>query len=225
MLYLQDPVRGQYFGSMGVINDGGTRSYNAMVLSVQRRRAKGVTIQGNYTWSHCIDDGYSDTIQQAGNTLDRRNLFRANCELDRRHNFNMSTVYETPQFANSTLRMVVGGWRISGILRMLGGSQLQASTGVTPELGIAPNTTDEVPRQILGSVYADDKTVARYLNAAAFQAPVQGAYGPLIHVQNFAGPGSIRIDLGLVRTFNVTEGKTLEFRCRGVQRAKPHESG
>ena len=66
VLYLQDPVKGQYFGSMGVINDGGTRSYNAMVLSVQRRRAKGVTIQGNYTWSHCIDDGYSDTIQQSG---------------------------------------------------------------------------------------------------------------------------------------------------------------
>ena len=124
----------------------------------------------------------------------------------------MSTVYETPQFANSTLRMVAGGWRISGIVRMLTGSQLQASTGVT-SLGIAPNATDEVPRQILGSVYADDKTVAHYLNAAAFQAPVQGAYGPLIHVQNFAGPGSIRVDLGLVRTFNVTEGKTLEFRA------------
>lgn len=79
-----------------------------------------------------------------------RGLDRANCELDRRHNFNLSTVYETPQFANSVLRALGTGWRVSGIVRIVSGAQLSVTTGLG-SLGIAPNSTDERVRQILGS--------------------------------------------------------------------------
>ncbi len=213
VLYLQDPVQGQYYSSVGIINDGGTRSYNAMVLSVQRRRVKGVTVQGNYTWSHCIDDGYTDTIQQGGTALpERRGLYRSNCELDRRHNMNMSAVYETPQFANSTLRVLGTGWRVSGIVRILSGAQLAVATGLG-SLGIAPDATDEVARQILPSPYAEKKTINQWLNPAAFITPVLGAYGPLIHAANVTGPGSIRVDIGLTRTFRLREKQSLEFRA------------
>jgi len=184
-----------------------------MVLSVQRRRVKGVTAQGNYTWSHCIDDGYTDTIQQGGTALpERRGLYRSNCELDRRHNFNMSTVYETPQFANSTLRVLGTGWRVSGIVRILSGAQLSVATGLG-SLGIAPDATDEVARQILPSPYAEKKTINQWLNPAAFVTPVLGAYGPLIHAANVTGPGSIRVDIGLTRTFRLREKQSLEFRA------------
>jgi hypothetical protein len=213
VLYLQDPAQGQYYSSVGIINDGGTRSYNGMVLSVQRRRVKGVTILGNYTWSHCIDDGYTDTIQQGGQLIpERRALNRANCELDRRHNFNLSTVYETPQFSNPALRVVATGWSISGIVKMLSGPQIAVATGLG-SLGIAPNASDEAPRQILPSPYAANKSINQWLNPAAFAPPVLGTYGPLIHAANVTGPGSIRIDLGLTRTFHVTERQSVEFRA------------
>jgi len=213
VLYLQDRTQGQYYSMVGIINDGGTRSYNAMVLSLQRRRVKGVTVQGNYTWSHCIDDGYTDTIQQGGTLLpERRGLNRSNCELDRRHNFNMSTVYETPRFANSALRVLGTGWRISGIVRALSGAQIAVTTGLG-SLGVATDATDEVPRQILSSPYAANKSITQWLNPAAFMTPVLGTYGPLIHAANVTGPGSIRIDLGLTRTFKVTERQSVEFRA------------
>ena len=38
---------------------------------------------------------------------------------------------------------------------------------------------------------------------AAFITPVLGAYGRLIHAANVSWPGSIRIDLGLTRTFKL----------------------
>jgi len=73
--------------------------------------------------------------------------------------------------------------------------------------------TDEVPRQILASPYPQKKTINQWLNAAAFMTPVLGAYGPLIHTANVSGPGNIRIDLGLTRTFKITERQSVEFRA------------
>lgn len=48
---------------------------------------------------------------------------------------------------------------------------------------------------------------------AAFERPVVGADGPLIRAANVSGPGSIRIDMGLTRTFQIREGQSLEFRA------------
>ncbi len=213
LLALENPAQGQFFSNLGRIGDGGTRSFNGLVLSVQRRRSRGVTVQGNYTWSHCIDNGYSDVIQTtSGGIPERRGLDRSNCELDRRHNFNASTVYETPQFANSTLRVLGTGWRISGIVRILSGAQLTVSQGIT-SLGYSPTSMDDRARQILASPYAANKSINQWLNPGAFQRPVLGTYGPLIRAANVAGPGSIRIDMGLTRAFRIREGQSLEFRA------------
>ncbi len=124
----------------------------------------------------------------------------------------MSTVYETPRFANSALRVLGTGWRISGIVRALSGAQIAVTTGLG-SLGVATDATDEVPRQILSSPYAANKSITQWLNPAAFTTPVLGTYGPLIHAANVTGPGSIRIDLGLTRTFKITERQSVEFRA------------
>src|SRR3989475_5367340 len=104
-LFLKNPDQGQYYGNIIQVNDGGTRSYNALLLSVQRRRSNGITVQGNSTWSHCIDDGPNASFNNSGGDLpERRRLDRGNCASDRRHNVNVSAVYETPRFSNSMLR-------------------------------------------------------------------------------------------------------------------------
>src|SRR5438105_6975095 len=141
VLYLQNPAIGQYYSNIVMGDDGNTRDYNALVLSIQRRRAKGVTVQGNYTLSHCIDDGYNDVIQTTGGQIQsRRGANRGNCELDRRHNFNMSAVYEMPQFANRTLRIVGSGWQISGIARAVTGSYFSVATGIDFAISGTPAT-------------------------------------------------------------------------------------
>ena len=207
-LYLQNPAQGQYFSTMLRGDDSGTRSYNAMALTLQKRRTKGVTLLANYTWSHCIDDGLQQQIS-GRNIIERRRANRGNCELDRRHNFNMSTVYETPQFSNGTLRALGTGWQVSGIVRILSGPYLTLASGLDNALS---GTSDQRPNQVLASPYAPNKSINLWLNPAAFTQPALGTYGTL-GTRNVLGPGSIQIDMGLTRTFRIGEKQSVMFRA------------
>src|SRR5262249_48877194 len=51
---LLNPVEGPKYANIGAWDDGGTRSYNALLLSTQKRLSKGFSTSANYTWSHCI---------------------------------------------------------------------------------------------------------------------------------------------------------------------------
>src|SRR3989454_4974735 len=66
VLNLQNPDQGQYYSSLIVADADSTRNYNGLALQIQLRRSHGLTVQGNYTWSHCIDNGYADIIQANG---------------------------------------------------------------------------------------------------------------------------------------------------------------
>src|SRR5439155_24223023 len=122
---------GVYYGNIVIADDGGTRSYNALLISVTRRRSRGITLQGNYTWSHCIEDfGVTPQFQNNGQVVkERRRANRGNCDQDRRHNVNVSTVYETPRFAKMVLRVIARCWKISGSLRLESGGYLSVVPG------------------------------------------------------------------------------------------------
>src|SRR5437867_10874069 len=85
VLNLANPKEGQYYGSISGLDDGGTGNYHGLLLSVQRRAAKGLTVSANYTWSHCIADPVK-TSQTAAEYVIRgdRSSSRGNCGSDRR---------------------------------------------------------------------------------------------------------------------------------------------
>jgi hypothetical protein len=207
-LALQDPVEGPRFGDLRYYGTHGTRTYNGMLLSVQRRRSNGLTLQANYTYAHCIEDPLSDPKLRLGAPNERRYLDRGNCVQDRRHNFNMSTVYETPQFSNGALRKLATGWKISGILRILSGDFMT----VTPGQDNALQTGLQRADQVMLNVYGPGKTLNNYLNPAAFAQSAPGTFGNS-GALSIQGPGSIRIDMGLTRAFQIREGQSLEFRA------------
>ena len=210
-LFLQNPAQGQYYGNIVIADDDGTRTYDALLLSVQHRQSRGVTIQGNYTWSHCIDDnGSTPQFQNSGQQVkERRRLNRGNCDQDRRHNVNVSTVYETPQFNQTALRMIGRDWKISAILRLQSGGYLTVVPGTDRALTA---TGDQRVNRVLSDPYTADKSFSQYLNPAAFAQPTLGTYGNLGR-NTIQGPGLVRLDLGLTRAFRVREKQTLEFRA------------
>jgi hypothetical protein len=211
-LNVLNPAQGQFFGTVSQLDDGGTGSYNGVVFSVQRRQAKGVTVQANYTLAHCISDLANAELAVAGQNYtipDNRGYDRANCPTsDRRHVFNVSTVYQTPTFANSAMRVLASGWQISGIVRLRSGPYMSIVSGLDQALTGQGN---QRAVQLLENPYGD-KTVDSYLNPKAFTQPSLGTYSP-IGANNVLAPGLVQIDMGLTRTFNVYERQTVQFRA------------
>ena len=212
-LNLQNPAQGQYFGTISQLDDGGTGGYNGFVISVQRRQAKGVTVQANYTLSHCISDLANPELAVAGQNYtipDNRGYDRGNCPTsDRRHVFNVSTVYQTPAFTSNAMRMLASGWQVSGIVRLRSGPFLSVTSGLDQALTGQGNQR-AVP--LLDNPYDPDKTIDHYLNPKAFTQPALGSYSPL-GANTILGPGLIQIDMGLTRSFQVRERQSVQFRA------------
>ena len=214
VLYLQNPQEGQYYGKIDELKDDGTSSYHAGHISIQRRRSAGLTLQANYTWSHCISD-YLDAFVggPAGRSYmvpGNRRLDRASCGSDLRHSFNTSTVWATPSFAsNRVLAALLGGWQLSGIVRLSTGTHLTPVTGVD---GALTGQQDQRPNQVLADIYHPDKNNDVWLNTAAYRAPTTGTYGNAGRLSAI-GPGNIRIDMGLTRTFQIRENQTIQLRA------------
>jgi hypothetical protein len=213
VLSLENPALGQYYSTFGTVDSNGTRGYNAMVLTIERRATKGFTALANYTWSHCIDTGITtntNTIQ----TWDpnRRPFDRGNCELDRRQNFNLSAVYQLPQFPNHWARVLASGWQVSTVARVLSGPWVTVASGVDNAL---TGVGDQWPN-VLGDVspYVANKGSGSrlWLNPAAFAQPASGTYGNMAS-QNIQGPGSVNFDVALARLFRVRERLSIQLRA------------
>src|SRR6185295_12058355 len=129
-----------------------------------RRQAKGVTIQANYTLAHCISDLANAELAVAGQNYtipDNRGYDRGNCPTsDRRHVFNVSSVYQTPTFAGNVMRALASGWQISGIVRLRSGPYLSITSGLDQALTGQGN---QRAVQLLADPYSD-KTIDNYLN-------------------------------------------------------------
>src|SRR5579883_2253245 len=210
-LSLLDPVKSQLIGFLDVLDPGGTQSYNGLILSVQHRFASGLTLNANYTWSHCIGDFYVATQPQNPGTgyqvPNNRRFDRGDCFVDHRGNLNISGAYEIPRFTNHAARLLARGWRISPIFRYLTGSPLTITTGI--DVALDDNTTTQRPNQVLPDVYTGG--FLNYLNAKAFAQPAPGTLGNM-GTYSVRGPGLFEVDTSLSRTFRIQERKSIELR-------------
>jgi len=228
MLALQYPQLGQNFGFIATVDSGGKANYNALMLSFQRRAARGLVVNGNYTWSHCISEPFmystnSGFSGQGWTDSFNRRYDRGNCTTstgtnaggatDRRHIFNFSAVAETPQFANRTWRTLGSGWRIAPIFKILSGDYMSLTTTQDRALTAVTGFLNAGQRvnQVLGSPYGN-KSPSNYFNPAAFELPALGTLGNS-GAGAVAGPGFWQFDTALSRTFQLRETKKLEFRA------------
>ncbi|HKX33428.1 MAG TPA: carboxypeptidase regulatory-like domain-containing protein, partial [Blastocatellia bacterium] len=209
-LYRQNQAQGQYYGTIGQIDDGGTSNYNGLLLSAQRRLSRNFSVLANWTLSHCISD--PATTEITGPTYmnpSSRGADRANCDSDRRHVVNLSFVARAPRISNRIFGLFAGGWQFSGIVRRQSGNYATVTTGVDNALtGVAAL---QRAVQVLANPYDSNRTVDHYLNRSAFASPATGTYSSL-RPFTVLNPSSLQIDLGLSRIFKITEAQNIQFR-------------
>ncbi len=211
---LENPAEGQFLGVMPTLDDGATSSYHGMVLTLQRRTANS-TIQGNYTWSHCIG---TDELVHLGipanyrYAAQGRDYYSGDCSQDRRQSFRLSTVNSLPGFSNRAVNTIFGNWRVSGIVRIEAGGRLTLASG--RDTSLTNSLGGDRPDQILADAYATNRDANKFqwLNRDAFVRPPDGRFGNS-GFNAYEGPGNFTIDMGLTRTINVREGHAIEFRA------------
>ena len=217
VLYLQNPLQGQYYSGMN-LKTSGTGSYNGLLISVQHRLSHGVSALANYTLSHCISDYFEPQlgIANANNLPGDRRAFRANCQsADQRQVFNLSMVAQTPAFSGKILRRIGSDWQISPIVAVKSAQFFSVITGVDGALSGQPI---ETPNRLTGVNPYDinpscpNAPCVRWITSGAFSPPAAGTYGNL-GLNNLKGPGVVQVDLALSRMFRITERRTLQVRA------------
>ena len=220
LLNFVNPTQGKFYGSVDGVNDGGTQSYNALLLSVNRRLAKGVSFNANYTWSHCLT---TDRFGHGGGTMNVNNTYldpasidydKGACGWDRRHIFNLSGVAQTPRFKNNGLRWIASGWQLGFIIRYQSGAPLNIVDatdnlangfgGQRPNLVLSDTTSSPTACPPTG-------TCVPFLNAKAFALPGLGVLGNL-QANSIYGPSFSEIDMSISRSFRLRESLRMDIR-------------
>lgn len=208
-----NPAQGPYYGTVESLDDGGTGSYNALIVSTEHRFAKSFSMLANYTFAHCIAD--PQTTELSGpiytNPANRR-FDRGNCTaVDVRHNFNLSAVIQSPHYNSRALQIVAGDWQLAPIVGLHTSNYYTVATGVDNALS-GVSTTAQRPNLVQPDPYCANRNVNCWLNASAFAAPAPGTLGNL-GINNLTGPGYFDLDLALSRRFKIREKQTIEIRA------------
>jgi hypothetical protein len=230
------------FGYVDSFDSGATSSYNGLILAVTKRLSRGLLMNANYTWSHCIGDlSIGDSTGNAGQGLaipTNRRYDRSNCQSneiggtfssDRRHIFNLTVVYQTPRFGNAWESRLLADWKFAGIYRftsaywitpLLSTDVALNADGVTG----APGAGTQRPVQILADPLCANPGPSCWINPKAFATPAPGTLSGLGR-NNIPGPNSFQIDLAVSREFSVREGYRLEFRAEAFNLTNSFRAG
>jgi len=228
-------VPGTQFGNITQYDDGGTQGYNGLLLTTNWRLRDHLTVNANYTWSHCIGLPLITLLNPGANYIHQgfgqnagpvnRNLDVGDCAQDRRQVANLTLVAQTPRFSNGTVRMLGSGWTLASTLVARSGSPLTVVTGTNPDPttgfgGNSPGT--QRPNQVLadtssttkGQACGPDLFCVSYLNPLAFAAPAPGKLGNLGQ-NSILGPGFWEWDAAISRQFPIHEAQKFEIRIEG----------
>jgi hypothetical protein len=210
----------QNFSDIFLETNTGFSVYHGLQLSVIRRVARGLHIEGAYTYGHAIDD-VQDQGLFASEPQDNNNIRaeRGNGSGDIRHNFSFNFLYDIPmgkghdflQSGPKVVTVLASGWQVNalGIIH----------SGVADNVYLGTNTygngdyTNQRPDFVPGAaLYAHDKSWRQFFNPDAWSTPAQFTFGNSPR-NGVYGPGFAQVDSALVKQTAFTETKSLEFRA------------
>ena len=220
-----------FYGSVSSLHADGNSTYNAFQLLLQKRFARGYTLQTSYSFGKSLDDRSRSVPGQTGpqNPFDPHSGEKARSDFDQQHIFSLNGIWDLPfgrgqKFGGGwhpALNAVAGGWRLSGIVRLLSGVPLSVVSGrdfalVGAGRNLGPQRPDVVGEWKLPGGRSRGETLARYFNTDAFIRNAgpgkEGQFGNAGR-NIITGPGDIVTTLGIQKRFSLPkDGHTIEFR-------------
>jgi hypothetical protein len=190
-------------------------NYNSFQASL-RHSGKSLDLMLGYT--------YSKSIDQASSLADILDPFNFNATrglsaFDLKHNLVATYEYQLPlERLSSRVKVLTQGWTLSGITRASSGFPVTISTDLDNSLmGSLPNGVNnhslDLPDFSSGrlNLNGNSRSGLPYFNTSLFSAPALGIFGDSRR-RFFYGPGTFNTDLALLRSFDLSESKALQFR-------------
>ena len=203
-------TEGRLTGNLGQINaliSPGLNHYNSFFVQAQRRFHHHASFHGAYTLARNI----------ASNGVDFNNQFdftntRAPYILDQRHRLSIAGIVEPAvgsHLHSGLSRAALSNWKISTVMQFASGRPYAPLIDVSCAADdISQGCPDNAPQNAIN-------------NTAALQATANSALGinggspsPVAGLNSFYGPWTQQIDLGLARSFNLTERHSVTFEAQ-----------
>jgi hypothetical protein len=218
----------------------GIQNYNALQLSFQRRLARGLMFQTNYTWSKCLTNNqgyygrYGDAAagQASADVAFQQYAYNINqdygfCDHDVTNVFNGYLTYEIPfgknraygSNANSFVNAVLGDWQVNTVFTVHGGFPISMldwagdpGTGSFQPRPDCVSPSQETPYQNASAAQGGGYV---WFNPLTMADPPAGKFGNC-GVSTERGPGIKQVDIGLSKKFRLTERQVVEFRAEAI---------
>jgi len=194
----------------------GNSNYNSFQANI-RRSEKRLAFTIGYTFSKSIDQASS--ISDPVNPFNF-NATRALSAWDLKHNLVATYEVQLPldRLFSGKGKVLAGGWALSGITRLSSGFPVTISSdGDRSLMGSLPNGVNnkslDLPDFTPGplNLNSNPRNKRPYFNISLFSPNALGTPGNASR-RSFYGPGMFNFDIALVKFFQLSESKALQFR-------------
>jgi hypothetical protein len=192
---------------------GDNSIYSAGTVTLRRRLARGFFYRLNYVYGKSIDE--ASQVNHAGTggfagVEDSQNLRldRGRSDWDRGHIFSMDYSYQLPWTNTAGWGHLLGGWQLAGT------GQVSSGPPFTPSIsGANVNTTPAARPNRIGNGSLANPNANEWFNVADFPAVPANVNEFGTSGRNILdGPGTIAVNLSLIRNLTLFERTHLQFR-------------
>jgi hypothetical protein len=178
-------------------------TYHALQLSFDKRYSHGFTVSTAYTWSKNLDYVSRNGFGGSFGINNPFNFFFSHgySDLHRTHRFVNSFVWDMPRLQRgSTLDLILGNWRLSGITTLQSGRPFNVGASNNPMAGAGSARADLVGSgyPVLDPNRSKGEKLAAYFDRQRFVNPAPNTYGTLGRNALF-GPGYANVDASLMK--------------------------
>ncbi|MGO8718167.1 MAG: carboxypeptidase regulatory-like domain-containing protein [Acidobacteriaceae bacterium] len=211
--YVRPMTAGGYGGTVILDESIGTSSYNALVVSAEKRMTGQLSLLGGYRWAKCMDLAGSTSSFAFNEFTDAKHpgVDRGICNSDLAQQFKMAAVWKVPtiQSLGFAGRHILGGWTMSGILTRHDGFPFSVlANGDANEDGTVNDRANLIGNPYLPSNRPLSQKLHEWFNTAVFQTPIDsdGNTG-----RNFLrGPEFVNVDYAMIKSFAIPHGPLAE---------------
>ncbi len=206
-------------------------NYNSLQATLRKRFSYGLALQGSYTWSKSLTNAVGSGSYYAQNSNDPADPDQqyGPSDFDRTQRFTFNYQYQLPFGQhNGILGKLLDGWSVAGITTAQTGrpititdrtaGTIYGSTGARAQIADgATHDSIETSGSIQDRLGGNSGGPGYYNKEAFTSAPTGGIYGDGTGWGNSGvgivrGPGQFNWDITLIKTTEIKEGHTFQFR-------------